>query len=403
MTAAPAPPALGGGQRAALALAVGFLVMLIGGGARFAIGLTFKPMVDEFGWARGELGLAVGLYMVVSAFATFFAGRMADRFSPRVLLAAGTAIGGLGIGLMCLVSQPWHALALYGVLFAIGNGAASLVVVGVIVMRVYPGRAGLANAVAISGMSVGQLVMIAALAPVLVEIGWRWVFIWIGVAHLLLLPLLFAIPGQGGAQQQTQAPRGALREAMRTRRFWLLLAIYAICGLDDFFVTTHVAAFAQDRGLSPLVAGNLLALMGLTGLAGVLLAGLTSDRTGPAWPTAACFVARIVVFAWIWLDQSPFSIAVFALVYGATFLVTAPLTVIFVRETFGTQNLGALAGFITMTHQIFGGLGAYAGAAIFDASGGYDAAFVLMLASSVVALALVLLLWRPGRAALSPA
>jgi MFS family permease len=396
MTPAPTlPPAGGGnpgGSRAALTLAIGFLVLMIGGGARFAIGLTFKPMVDEFGWARGDLGLAVGLYMVVSAFATYLAGRMADRFSPRALLIAGTAIGGLGIGLMSVVSQPWHALALYGVVFAIGNGAASLVVVGVIVMRVYPARAGLANAVAISGMSVGQLVMIALLAAVLVQIGWRWVFVWIGIAHLLLLPLLFALPGQVSAQEQTAPPRGALREAAGTRRFWLLLAIYAICGLDDFFVTTHVAAFAQDRGLSPLVAGNLLALMGLTGLVGVVLSGLASDRMGPAWPTAVCFVARIVVFAWIVLDQSPVSIAVFALIYGATFLVTAPLTVIFVRESFGVRNLGALAGFITMSHQIFGGVGAYAGAAIFDASGDYDAAFVLMLASAVVALALTLMM-----------
>jgi hypothetical protein len=38
--------------------------------ARFAIGLTFRPMVTEFGWARGELGLAIGAYLVVSAFAT---------------------------------------------------------------------------------------------------------------------------------------------------------------------------------------------------------------------------------------------------------------------------------------------------------------------------------------------
>ena len=173
MTPTPTLPVSGGGSlsgaRAALALAAGFLVLLVGGGARFAIGLTFKPMVDEFGWARGELGLAVGAYMLVSAFATFLAGRMADRLSPRALLIGGTIIGGIGIGLMSLVSQPWHALVLYGVVFAIGNGAASLVVVGVIVMRVYPGRAGLANAVAISGMSVGQLLMIAALASVLVR------------------------------------------------------------------------------------------------------------------------------------------------------------------------------------------------------------------------------------------
>jgi predicted MFS family arabinose efflux permease len=380
-------------MRAALALAACFLLMLIGGGARFAIGLTFKPMVDEFGWSRGELGLAVGLYMVVSAFATFMAGRMADRFSPRALLIGGTVIGGVGIAAMSLVTEPWHALVLYGVVFAIGNGAASLVIVGVIVTRVYPGRAGLANAIAISGMSVGQLVMIALLAAVMVQIGWRAVFVWIGIAHLALLPLLIGIPGQDGAGS---ARRGELplRDAARSRQFWLLIAIYAICGLDDFFVTTHVAAFAQDRGLSPLIAGNLLALMGLTGLAGVIASGLASDRLGPVWPTAAAFIARIVVFGWIAIDQSPLSIAVFALVFGATFLVTAPLTVVFVRENFGTRNLGALAGSITMTHQIFGGLGAYAGAAIFDATGGYDAAFVVMLASAVVALALTLMLTR---------
>src|SRR3954452_13644197 len=154
-------------MRAAFALAACFLVLFVGGGARFAIGLTFRPMVDEFDWARGELGLAVGAYLLVSAVATFVAGRLADRLSPRALLIGGTIVGGVGIGLMSLVAQPWHALVLYGVVFAIGNGVASLVIVGVIVMRLYPARAGLANAVAISGMSVGHLVMIAVLANVL--------------------------------------------------------------------------------------------------------------------------------------------------------------------------------------------------------------------------------------------
>jgi predicted MFS family arabinose efflux permease len=352
-------------------------------------------MVDEFGWARGELGLAVGAYMLVSAVATFLAGRLADRVSPRALLVGGTLIGGIGIGLMSLVTQPWHALFLYGVVFAIGNGAASLVVVGVIVMRIYPGRAGLANAVAISGMSVGQLVMVAALASVLVEIGWRPVFVWIGIAHLLLLPLLFALPRHGAAQSgEARRLSLSLGEAASKRQFWLLLGVYAICGLDDFFVTTHVAAFAQDRGMSALTAGHLLALMGLTGLAGVIASGWVSDRAGPVWPTAAAFAARIVMFGWIALDQSPSSVAVFALVFGATFLVTAPLTVVFVRESFGTKSLGALTGLITMVHQIFGGIGAYAGAAIFDATGGYEAAFVVMLTSAVLALVLTLMLRR---------
>ena len=132
----------------------------------------------------------MGLYLVVSAFATFIAGRLADRMDARALLGGGILLGGIGTGLMSLVSAPWHAMLLYGVVFAIGNGAASLTTVGVMVTRSAPERAGLANAAVISGTSAGQLVMIAALAAVLVEIGWRAVFACLAAAHLLLLLLL---------------------------------------------------------------------------------------------------------------------------------------------------------------------------------------------------------------------
>jgi predicted MFS family arabinose efflux permease len=389
----------------ALVIAVGFVVLFVSGGARFAVGLIFKPMVDELGWARGELGLAVALYLVVSAFATFIAGKLADRMDTRALLGAGTLLGGIGIGLMSLVSAPWQAMLLYGVVFALGNGAASLTTVGVIVTRSVPRRAGLANAAVISGTSVGQLVMIAAMAAVLVEIGWRAVFVWLAAAHLLLLPVLApALPGarapEGASAQRAGLNLGA---AARTPRFWLLAAMYAICGLDDFFVATHVVAFAQDRGVGALFAGNLLALMGLTALIGVLAAGALSDRTGPVLATAIAFGARVAVFGLMALDQSPLSIAIFALVFGATFLVTAPLTVLFVRDSFGTRHLGALTGIITMVHQIFGGIGAYAGALVFDYSGSYDAAFIALLVASAVGLVLALMLRAPKPRATSSA
>ena len=320
-------------------LAIAFLVLLIGGGARFAIGLTFKPMVDEFGWSRGELGLAVGLYMVVSAFATFFAGRMADRFSPRALLTGGTVFGGIGIALMSLVSQPWHALVLYGVVFAIGNGAASLVIVGVIVMRVYPGRAGLANAVAISGMSVGQLVMIALLAA---GAGADRLALRCscGSASRISCCCRCCSRCRERARRRRAARKASCRCARPRAR-----ASSGCCSRSMRSAGSTISSSPRTSRRShriaastPLFAGNLLALMGLTGLAGVIVSGLASDRFGPVWPTAAAFAARIVVFAWIAVDQSPFSIAVFALVFGATFLVTAPLTVVFVRESFGTQQ-----------------------------------------------------------------
>jgi predicted MFS family arabinose efflux permease len=85
-------------------------------------------------------------------------------------------------------------------------------------------------------------------------------------------------------------------------------------------------------------------------------------------------------------------VATFALLFGATFLVTAPLTAVFVRETFGTRHLGTITGTITMVHHVAGGLGALVGALIFDAGGAYDAALWLMLATSVVGCVLTLML-----------
>ena len=383
-------------------LAAGFLVLFMGGGARFAIGLTLKPMVEEFGWDRSQLGIAVAVFQIVSAATMYVAGVLADRMSLRLVLGGGLAASGVAIGLMSLVSAPWHAVVLYGCLYAIGNGAASITAVGVMVTRAFPGRTGLANAVVSSGMSVGQLVMIAVLAAVLVTIGWRSVFVWLGAAYLILLPfMLVAIPGQTDAKTRAgEPPRSGLSvaQAARTRQFWLLIIVYAICGFSDFFVSTHVVAFAQDRGISTFLAGNLLALMGLTGLLGVIVAGHWSDRSGPVWPTVICFLARIGVFALVLVDQSPVSVAVFALVFGLTFLITAPLNVVFVRDAFGTKNLGALTGLIIMVHHICGGIGAYIGASIFDATSRYDIAFAIMLVGSVIATVLTLGLRRPREA-----
>ena len=368
-------------MRAALALAVGFLVLLVGGGARFAIGLTFKPMVDEFGWARGELGLAVGLYMVVSAVATFIAGPHGRPAQPA--RAADRRHGDRRRrhrGDEPRVRSRGTRSSLYGVVFAIGNGAASLVIIGVIVMRAYPGRAGIANAVAISGMSVGQLVMIALLAAVLVQIGWRSVFVWIGVAHLVLLPLLLATAGAG---RRAGGRRGAARGPVAARGGAHAAVLAAACDLRDL----RARRFLRHHACGGVRAGPRPRRAVRRQPAGADGADRPRrrDRGGPGQRSLRPGRGRrpprswraSSVFAWIAIDQSPLSIAVFALVFGATFLVTAPLTVVFVRESFGTQNLGALAGLITMVHQIFGGLGAYAGAAIFDATGGYDAAFVV--------------------------
>jgi predicted MFS family arabinose efflux permease len=384
-----------GGRRAAgnrlVILFAGFLVLFVGGGARFAIGLTLKPIAEEFGVGRSTLGLAVAAYFIVTSASMFLAGRLADVLSMRLVLLAGLLISAAGMGLLCVLSEPWQIFAYFGVLFALGNGIASITPVSLMVSRAFPDRTGFANGIVSAGMSAGQLLIIGAFAVILAHSGWRAIYLWGALGHLALLPVVVgAVPARAepavAAAHQTPISDGlSLRAAAWTRPFWLLLGIYALCGFDDFFVSTHVVAFAQDRGVDALLAGHLLALMGLVGFVGVIAAGAWSDKAGPVTPAVACFLVRIAAFALIGIDQSPLAIAAFALLFGFTFLMTAPLLVVFARDAFGISNLGSITGLIVMIHHMCGGLGAWIGAAVFDANGSYDWAFGLMLASSLLA------------------
>ena len=379
---------------AALTLAAGFLVLFIGNGARMTIGLTLRPMVADLNWGRGEIGAAVGVFHFASAICMFAAGRMADRISVRLVLCSGLAICAIGISAMMWIVEPWQAILFYGIVFGIGSGMASTIPVGVMVTRAFPGRTGLANSVALSGMCVGQLIIIAILAAVLVDAGWRSIFFWVGVAHLAIIPLiLIAAPGKPAAGSSVSQPADGktIREAARTKPFWLLMGIYGVCGFNDFFVAAHVVAFAQDSGVEALLAGNLLALMGLTGFVGVLWSGMAADRHGPVWPTLMAFFIRIAAFGLVLIDSSTISVAVFALSFGLTFFMSAPPTVLFVRESFGMRHLGALTGIITMVHHAGGGLGAWMGALVFDASGSYGPAFAVMLVATLTAAGLTIL------------
>lgn len=391
-------------------LATCFLVLLFNGGARFAIGLLLEPMTEDLEWSRSAVSLNVTLFMVLSACAMFLVGRLVDRAGAVVVLGAAVLVSAAGLASMSFVEHPWQALLLYGVVFALGSAGTSITPIGVLLSRWYPQRMGMANSIAISGMGLGQLLVISLLAAQLAVLGWRGSFLALGVVTLTcVLPLMVlarSVPGAarasapGGASRPAASSGGGaatLRAALSSRRLQLLLVIYAICGFQDFLVATHVVAFAVDEGVGRLLAGSVLAFMGLAGVGGVLLTGVLNDRWGPVLPTAVCFVLRTLLCAVLLVSREPAVIAGAALLFGATFWVTAPLTVVFGREIAAMSLLGTVTGLITMVHHSAGGLGALVGGTVFDAFGSYDAAFVLMLVLSIVALGLTFALPAPPR------
>ncbi len=379
-------------------LATGFFILFFSGGSRFAFGLMLKPMSEDLDVSRSNLSLAVTTFMVVSAVALPFVGRLVDRWSLKYTIGISAVLGGVGIGLMGQVDAVWQVFIIYGVIYALGNAGSSISPVTVMISRWFPNRLGIASSGAVAGNAVGQLFIVVALAAILVSLDWRWSFRVLGIAYLaVMVPLVYlAVRDKPAIENQTShdvmrptiSPPNSvlsLRRALTSRQLVLLAVIYGICGIQDFFVATHIVAFARDQGMGPVLSGNMLALMGLMGLVGTLGSGFLADKFGAVRPTIICFMVRIFIFAFIIFDQSTSSIMVFGLLYGLTFLVTAPLTVVFVGNIFGMARMGTLTGSISMVHQIFGGLGAFVGAWIFDNRGSYDDAFKLMLILAVIA------------------
>ena len=376
-------------------LATGFVLLLYNGGSRFTMGLMLKPMADDLNWTRATLSLTVTLFMVVSAVVLPVIGRLVDRYRIRTVLLASVLLSSASVALMSVIQTPVQAVVLYGVLFALATAGTSIAPIGVMISRWFPEHLGLANSIAISGMGAGQLVIILVLTAQLESIGWRGAFLVLAALGLLLIvPLTFlsipepALPGA----ETPNAPLGNAKseltpsDLLRDSKLWYLLVIYAMCGFQDFFVATHVVAFARDQGMGAVVSGNLFALMGLVGLAGVLMTGFVSDRFGPMLPTLICFAIRIVLFGLVTVTTSVVAIIGFALVYGFTFWITAPLTIVFVRKYFGTAHLGMLTGIVAMVHHGAGGLGAYVGGIVYDISGSYQVIFQIMLMVSFAGL-----------------
>ena len=376
-------------------LATGFTVLFFSSGSRFAFGLLLKPMSEDLELSRSALSLAATCFMIVSAVSMPFVGRLVDSFSVRTVVSIAVVIASVGIGLMGLAQTQWQVILLYGIIFAIGNGGSSVGPIGVMISRWFVRGRGTATSAVMSGNALGQLIIITALASALVHIGWRNAYITLGVVNLLIVvPLVIAFVRSDPDPVQPadpESPRTAeptalpVKTIFASHQLWLLLVVYSICGFQDFFIATHIVAFAQDKGLSAAFSGSLYALMGLVGLFGVMSAGALADLFGSTRPTALCFLARIACFGLIIFSQSTTAIVIFALLYGFTFLITAPLTVTFAGNMFGAPRLGMMSGIINMTHHIAGGIGALVGGLVFDARGSYDAAFILMLALAILA------------------
>jgi len=71
----------------------GWIITLAGGGiqatqafAVYTFGVFLRPLTTEFSWERGALSLAASLAALIMGFLAIVAGRLSDKYGPRILV-----------------------------------------------------------------------------------------------------------------------------------------------------------------------------------------------------------------------------------------------------------------------------------------------------------------------------
>ena len=82
----------------------------------------------------------------------------------------------------------------------------------------------------------------------------------------------------------TRARAVALRDAARTRTFWVLFGTFFVCGAStNGLIQTHFIPLCADYGLGPVQAASALAAMGIFDFIGTTASGWLSDRYDNRW------------------------------------------------------------------------------------------------------------------------
>src|SRR5579883_1289806 len=141
-------------RRGWLMVAVLFVIMAIVVGCLDSMGVLFTPLLKHFGSSRTRLSAVMSAITVALGLCIPVAGWFVDRVGARVVIAAGTAIGGVGL-LIASQSDSLFALAAGCALFGVGGAGASLVSASYVIANWFGERRGIAMGVMMMGTSTG--------------------------------------------------------------------------------------------------------------------------------------------------------------------------------------------------------------------------------------------------------
>jgi MFS family permease len=383
-------------------VAIAFLTMMLIVGTFFSSGVLFAAIVAEYGWSHATTSLPFSVALICYAIMAWFAGQLFDRYGPRRLFPLGAVCFGVGLIASALAQTPWHLCLTWGLLVGMGYTLAGFVPNLALVALWFSRRLGLASGFAVSGMSLGGLVIVPGAQYLVNQYGWRLAYALIGVVVIAVLVPLNAIwqrhrpadlglyPDGAAAppmitsapETQTSAASWTLRQALRTERFWLLVVFSGGIGWLSQIISVHQIAHLIENGLSSLLAASVVGLMGLVRAPSSAIWGWASDRYRREVVYTLGTLLCIFALACLALLHQPWSALIlygFALTYALGGGVQGTTQATATADVFGARHLGAILGALEIGWGLGGFGGAWFGGYWHDHWGSYHGAFLITI------------------------
>ena len=382
-----------------------FFSMFLGVGARNGFGIFVETWEREFHATVGTISIAAAIGWLVNGASQVVFGRLVDIFGGRIVITIGLIVMGLGTAAIAAVDNVYVLIALYGVVVSFASGALSGGPPGVVAARWFRQSRGRALSVLASGGSVGGLVFVPFLTYLLIWTDWRtsWLIAG-GIVVLLGAPLVYLVvrddprdvgespdgnrdpvSGQSAPGRATFTPLEARTwtAPFRTAPMWQLSIGYFVCGVTTGSISVHYVRWAIAEGITPTTAALAFGLLSGINAIGVILIGSLSDRVERRLLLGCVYLVRGSAFLVLLIPNPYLALWGFAIMGGASWLATVPLTTGLAADVYGLRHMGSLVGLINFAHQIGGALAVYLFGLAFDIWGNYDpaiAAGVLFLA-----------------------
>lgn len=251
----------------------------------FMVAPIIPRLSEVFGVSPQEIGLIVPAYLIPYGLATLVYGLLADRLGLWRIMAVSLLAFAV-LTALTATARSVHELMVWRLLTGLGaSGVVPLALV--LVARLYPyeqrGRPlGWIFGAMAGGMAFGSTVG-AVLEP---YVGWRALFVSVGIAGALMLVIL--LPYRGLIANAMQAAGGSLGALFRGYRELLGTArgqrTYAYVFVNSIFhsgVFTWLGLYLErNYGLGPVGIGIALVGYGVPGFVFGPLIGRVADRYG---------------------------------------------------------------------------------------------------------------------------